>query len=289
MNLWSLLKETATCWSDHEAPRMGAAVAYYAVLSMAPLVIISIAIASLAFGREIAEGQIVYQVRATVGEPGAQVIQNVLQNARQPSSGIIATILGLATLLIGASGVFVELRSSLNIIWEVPKDPKTSGIMQTLRYYIFSFAMVLTIGFLLLISLLLSTFLEIFERWLAGLVPAPPIAAKLLNASLSFVIISILFALIYKFVPNAKIAWTDVAHGAIATALLFTLGKALLALYIGKMSVGNAYGAAGSLIALLVWVYYSAQIFFFGAEFTHIYARRRHPIVAEVTPLPAAN
>lgn len=289
MNLWSLLKETATCWSDHEVPRMGAAVAYYAVLSMAPLVIISIAIASIAFGKEIAEGQIISQVRATVGEPGAQVIQNVLQNAHQPSAGIIATVLGLATLLIGASGVFVELRSSLNIIWEVPKDPKTSGIMQTLRYYVFSFAMVLTIGFLLLVSLLLSTFLEIFERWLSGLVPAPPMGAKILNAVISFVVVSVLFALIYKFVPNAKVGWTDVAHGAIATALLFTLGKALLALYIGKMSVGNAYGAAGSLIALLVWVYYSAQIFFFGAEFTHIYARRRHPIVAEVPPLPAAT
>ena len=281
MTLWALLKETATCWSDHDAPRMGAAVAYYSVLSMAPLVVLTIAIAGLVFGDDAARGQIVYQVRSTVGEPGAQVIQSVLQNAHQPS-GIAATVIGIVTLLVGASGVFIELRTSLNTIWEVPKDPKASSLFQLISYYVFSFAMVLAIGFLLLMSLLLSTFLELFEHWLTGLLPPLPVGTRTLNAVISFFVISILFALIYKFVPNAKINWTDVIHGAVATALLFTLGKALLALYIGKMSVGNAYGAAGSLVAMLVWVYYSAQIFFFGAEFTHIYAKHRHPIVPAV-------
>ena len=281
MSLWSLVKETAGCWSDHEAPRMGAAVAYYAVLSMAPLVVLAIAIAGFIFGGDAARGQITYQVRSTIGEPGAQVIQSVLKNAHQPS-GITATILGLITLLIGASGVFIELRTSLNTIWEVPKDPKAGSVFEIIRYYLFSFAMVLAIGFLLLISLLLSTFLELFEHWLTGLLPPLPVGTRALNALISFVVISVLFALIYKFVPNAKIKWTDVIHGAIATALLFTLGKALLAIYIGKMSVGNAYGAAGSLVAMLVWVYYSAQIFFFGAEFTHIYAKHRHPITPAI-------
>ena len=278
MNLWSLLKETASCWSDHEVPRMGAAVAYYAVLSMAPLVVITIAIAGFAFGKDKARDQIVFEVQDVVGEPGAQVIQSVLQNAHSHSSGLIATVLGLITLLIGASGVFIELRTSLNTIWGVPKNPKATAVSETIGYYLFSFTMVLTIGFLLLVSLLLSTFLELFEHWLVGLLPGIPAGAKAFNAVLSFVIVSVLFALIYKFVPNAHIEWSDVIHGAIATALLFTLGKGLLALYIGKMSVGNAYGAAGSLVAMLVWVYYSAQIFFFGAEFTHIYATHRHPI-----------
>ncbi len=254
---------------------MGAAVAYYAVLSMAPLVLITLAIAGTIFAESAAQGQIVFQVRNTVGEAGAEVIQGVLKNAHQASSGIVATVIGLVTLLVGASGVFVELRTSLNKIWGVPKNPKINSFVETLRYYLFSFGMILTIGFLLLVSLILSASLSVFEHWVTGFLPAVPAGALAFNAVLSFAVISILFGLIYKFVPDAHIEWNEVIHGAIATALLFTVGKALLAIYIGKMSIGSAYGAAGSLVAILVWVYYSAQIFFFGAEFTHIYAKHR--------------
>lgn len=279
-----MLKETAIAWDRDEAQRMGAALAYYSVLSMAPLVVITIAIAGFVFGREAAQGQIIYDVRDTVGAAGAEVIQNVLKNAYHPSSGIIATLIGVLTLLVSASGVFSELRSSLNRIWQVPRDQEPSGLVGNLRFYVISVAMVLTIGFLLLVTLLLSTLLELLEQWLARLMPSLPFTARIFNLVLSFVVISLLFALIYKFIPNAPVRWGDVVHGAIATALLFTLGKYALAVYIGKMSVGSAYGAAGSLVALLVWVYYSAQIFFFGAEFTHIYAKRRHLPVAAQRP-----
>ncbi len=275
-SFWTLLKRTAIAWNDHDAQRMGAALAYYSVLSMAPLVIITIAIASFAFSRNAAQGQVVAQVRDTMGDSAAQLILGVLQESgKKPASGIIASGLGILTLLLSASGVFTELRSSLNLIWDVPKAQQDSGLAGTVKLYVFSVAMVLTIGFLLLVSLLLTTFLELFEHWLTTHSPAPAIVAQVFNLVLSFVVVSLLFALIYKFVPNVRVDWNDVAHGAVATALLFTLGKYALAIYIGKMSVGSAYGAAGSLVALLVWVYYSAQIFFFGAEFTHIYAGRQ--------------
>jgi membrane protein len=275
-SLLALLKQTGAAWENHNAQRMGAALSYYSVLSMAPLVIITIAIASFAFTRNQAQGEAVAQVRSIMGDAGAEVILGVLQQSgSEPSSGIVASAIGVLTLLLSASGVFTELRSSLNTIWDVPKDQQASGLAGTVKIYVFSVAMVLTIGFLLLISLLLTTFLELFEHWLTSHMPAPAIVAQVFNQVLSFALISLVFALIYKFVPNVKITWTDVAHGAIATALLFTLGKYALAVYIGKMSVGSAYGAAGSLVALLVWVYYSAQIFFFGAEFTHIYALQR--------------
>ncbi len=279
-SLWSLLKQSAISWNNHNAQSMGAALAYYSVLSMAPLIVITIAIAGFAFTKEAAQGQIVYEMRDTVGSAGAQVIQSVLQNAGKPSSGVVATLLSALTLLISASGVFVELRASLNRIWDVPAGSQPSGMRGTVRFYIFSFAMVLTIGFLLLVSLVLSAVLELFEHWMANRMPSLPLTAKLFNLGLSFTVISVLFGLIYKYVPDAHIRWGDVVHGALTTALLFTLGKYALAVYIGKMSVGSAYGAAGSMVALLVWVYYSAQIFFFGAEFTHIYALREHHVRA---------
>jgi len=263
---------------------MGAALAYYAVLSIAPLIVLAIAIAGFAFNEQLAQGGMLDEVRDTVGDPGAQVIESILKNAHNPTSGKVATLLGILTLFVGASGVFVELQDALNTIWEVPANPKASGIPQTIRYYILSFAMILAIGFILLASLILSTCLDFFAHWLSGIVPWIPSGAGILNAIVSFAVISILFALIFKFLPNARIDWTDVLHGALATSFLFTLGKALLAFYIGRMSVGNAYGAAGSFVAMLVWVYYSAQIFFFGAEFTHVYATHRHPIKPAIAP-----
>jgi membrane protein len=279
--VWRLLKEAASDWNRHEAQTRGAALAYYSILSMAPLIVISIAIAGFVFGREAAQGQIVYQIRTMVGDAGAKVIQDVLKSASHPSQGVLATAIGVLTLLIGASAVFSELRNSLNRIFEAPKDTQHSGLAGTFRFYIVSITMVLTIGFLLLVSLLLTTFLELFEHWVTGVTPIPLEMARAFNVVLSFVVVTVLFALIYKFVPDVRVNWNDVWFGALATAALFTLGKYLLALYIAKAGVGSAYGAAGSLVILLFWVYYSAQIFFFGAEITHIlveYRRSGRPV-----------
>jgi membrane protein len=272
-NLLSILKKTAQGWIDHDAPSKGAAISYYAVLSMAPLVVIAVAVAGTIFGTDAARGQVVYDVQDMVGDAGAQVIQNILENASRPGTGLAAAIIGVITLLFGASGIFSELQTALNQIWDVPKDRMPTGIVGTLKVYGLSFLLILAVGFLLLLSLLVSTFLELFEHWLQGLLPLLDVYAQIFNFLLSFFVIAFLFALIYKVVPATRIRWRDVWFGSLTTALLFTLGKYALAVYIAKMGIGGAYGAAGSTIVLLVWVYYSAQIFLFGAEFTHIYAQ----------------
>lgn len=275
MNIKSLtptLKETFADWNKHEAPRLGAALAFYTILSLSPLVILVVALVGLFFDRSTAQTHILNQVQGMIGAEGGKAVESMLANAHKPSSGILGTIVGLLTLLFGASGVFGELRSAMNKIWEVPPK-ETSGIWGMLRERFFSFGMVLSIGFLLMVSLLLSTALAAIGKFFGGILPVPASVLAIINFLFSFLAISVLFALIFKFVPETKIPWRDVRVGAIATALLFTIGKTLIGLYLGKASVGSAYGAAGSLIVVIVWVYYSAQIFFFGAEFTHVYAK----------------
>ncbi|MDQ6707384.1 MAG: YihY/virulence factor BrkB family protein [Acidobacteriota bacterium] len=271
---WDLLRRTALQWNTHNAPRLGAALAYYTVLSIAPLLVVVVAIASLVFGQEAAKGQLVWEIQDTVGAEAAKSIQSILQSAHQPSTGVLATVLGVGTLLIGASAVFAELRDSLNLIWDVPAPP-ASGLWTIIKYRFFSFAMVLGIGFLLLVSLVLSAIIAGIGKYLSEFhaIPAPVLHAG--NILLSFFVITLLFALIYKLIPDVPIQWRDVWIGAAATSILFTLGKTVIGLYLGRASIGSAYGAAGSLVILLVWVYYSAQIFFFGAEFTHVYAMRK--------------
>ena len=271
---WSLASKTASEWNRHDAPRLGAALAFYTVLSIAPLVVVTIAVAGMAFGDEAARGQIAYQIRDIVGGAGARVIQEILKSARHAESGILATIAGAFTLLVGASAVFRELRSSMNRIWDVP-EATSFTLRGTIRAYLGSFAMVLAVGFLLLVSLILTTAIEIFVNVVSTRLPEMPFAIQVFNFIVSFMVVTLLFALIYKFVPDTRVRWRNVWHGAIVTAILFTIGKSALALYIAKAGVGSAYGAAGSIVALLVWVYYSAQIFFLGAEFTHIYALDR--------------
>ena len=275
MNIKSLtptLKETFADWNKYEAPRLGAALAFYTILSLSPLVILVVALVGLFFDRSTAQTHILNQVQGMIGAEGGKAVESMLANAHKPSSGILGTIVGLLTLLFGASGVFGELRSAMNKIWEVPPK-ETSGVWGMLRERFFSFGMVLSIGFLLMVSLVLSTALAAIGKFFGGILPVPASVLAIANFLFSFLAIAVLFALIFKFVPETKIPWRDVRVGAIATALLFTIGKTLIGLYLGKASVGSAYGAAGSLIVVIVWVYYSAQIFFFGAEFTHVYAK----------------
>jgi membrane protein len=272
--LWSTLSATFSAWNDHEAPRLAAALSFYTILSLAPLIILVIAIVSLLFGHSAAQEQLISQMRGLVGGEGAKAVQTVIENSKEPASGRFASAIGVITLLVGASGVCAELQSALNKIWEVPAKIG-SGIVGLIKTRFFSFAMVLGIGFLLLVSLVISAALAALGKFFGGILPMPALVLELLNFLVSFAGISVLFALIFKFVPDAKVDWKDVWQGAIPTALLFTVGKLLIGLYLGQAGVGSAYGAAGSLIVVVVWVYYSAMIFFFGAEFTHIRAQHK--------------
>ncbi len=267
-----LFKKTASQWNDHNAPRLGAALAYYTLLSIAPLLILIVAICGLVFDKNTAEHHLLDQVQSMVGPSAAKALQSVLANAHQKSSGIIASIIALVTLLFGASGVFVELRDSLNTIWDAPPQPSSTW-RNLIWQRIVSFGMVLALGFLLLISLVLSATLAVVTKFFEGYLPlSAAIWGEVANFIVPLAAISVLFALIFKFVPEVPIHWRDVTIGAVATAILFEIGKALLALYLATAAVGSTYGAAGSLVAFVVWVYYSAQIFFFGAIFTQVYA-----------------
>ncbi len=260
-------------WNHDKAPRHGAALAYYTVFSIAPLLVIVIAVAGLVFGQQAAEGRIIAQIQELVGQQGAQFIQTLLQNARKPSSSIVASIIGVVTLLIGALGVFGQLQDSLNTIWEVqPKEGR--GIIGVIKDRFLSFAMVLGTAFLLLVSLVISAALTAFDKYFDGRLPMSVNLLQTANFFISLGVVTALFAIIFKYLPDAKIRWRDVWMGAMLTALLFTIGKFLLGIYIGHGSFGSTYGAAGSLVIVLAWVYYSAQVLFFGAEFIRVYACR---------------
>ncbi len=269
--LLPILRQTFSEWNEHEAPRLAAALSFYTILSLAPLVILIVAVVALAFGRSSAQEQILNQVQGMVGQEGAATAKTMIEHADKPASGTVASIIGLITLLFGASGVFGELRSALDKIWGT-KAENASGVVGMIRQRFFSFGMVLSIGFLLLVSLVLSAGLAAAGKFLGEILPVPTVVLTVINLLVSFSAIAVLFALIFKYVPEAKIAWKDVWAGAIGTAVLFTLGKFLIGIYLGKAAVGSAYGAAGSLIVVIVWVYYSSMIFFFGAEFTHVLA-----------------
>ncbi|MGI8958593.1 MAG: YihY/virulence factor BrkB family protein [Bryobacteraceae bacterium] len=280
MNIQStipLLKETFNRWTNHQAPRLGASLAFYTLLSFAPLLILTAAVIALVFSKETVHKNLIDQAQQMMGTRGADIVKSLLANAQQPASGIFASVVAFLTLLFGASGVFIELRNALNTIWEV-KPQSSAGWKGMLKERLFSFSMVLSIGFLLLVSLLLSAALAFIGKFFGQVVPIPPAVLEAVNFLVSFIVITGLFALMFKFVPAVHIRWRDVLIGAVGTAFLFTIGKFLLGLYLGKASVGSAYGAAGSLVALIVWVYYSAQIFFFGAEFTRVYSdSQTHP------------
>jgi membrane protein len=269
--LWKILKDTFTEWGKDKVPRHGAALAYYTVLSLVPLLVVIIAIIGLIFGREVGQGYIVEQIAGLVGQQSAEAIKEMIQRASEPSTGIVATVLAGGTLLLGASAVFAQLQDSLNSIWGVePKEGR--GLWGLIRDRFLSVAALLGTGFLLLVSLVLSGALAAFGNWFGGWLPAPEIVLHLLEFLISLAVITGLFAMIFKVLPDARVAWSNVWIGAALTSLLFTIGKFAIGLYLGKTDVGSAYGAAGSLVIVLIWVYYSAQILLFGAEFTQVYA-----------------
>ena len=271
-NFYQLLKQAAADWSEDNAARLAAALAYYTVLSIAPLLILATAVVGLVLGDDAARGEVASELSSIVGPQAGQGLQTVLKEAKSPEGGVISSIISVVVLLFGASGVFGELQSALNTIWEVKPKPG-QGLMGFIRTRFFSFTMVLSVAFLLLVSLVLSAGLSAVGGFFEHLLPGGEAVWQVLNFVISFAVISALFALIFKVVPDVQVAWRDVRMGAVFTALLFTIGKMLLGLYLGRASVASPYGAAGSVVVLVIWVYYAAQILFMGAEFTQVYAR----------------
>ncbi len=271
--LWSLLKQTVAEWQRDKVSRLAAALAYYTTFSLAPVLLIVIAVASFLFEQSTVQARILEQMQSLLGENAAGLIEEMLTSRSTTGDGFWATVISIGLLILGASGLFIQLQDALNTVWNVvPK--KDEGIWGLVRDRLLSFGMVLAIGFLLLVSLLLSAGLSAVSNLFGDLLVGWDLGWQLLNAAFSFGVITLLFGMIYKVLPDAKIAWGDVWTGAAITALLFTIGKALIGLYLGNSSVASAYGAAGSFVVLLLWIYYSSQILLFGAEFTQVYANR---------------
>src|SRR5919112_3009759 len=269
--LWTVLRHALAGWWNDNVPHLGAALSYYTLFSLAPILIVAIAIAGLAFGAEAVRGEIVHQIQGLVGREGGLAVQAMLQGAARPSSSIPATIIGVITFFIGATGAFLELQTALNTIWRV--KPKSGGnwFRVLLMQRMISFGLVVGVGFLLLTSLLVSAALAALHRYMGVTYPAVAVLWEALNVIVSLGVITLLFAMIYKVLPDVKLSWSDVWIGALVTAGLFTVGKLVIGLYLGTTSIASTYGAAGSVVVILVWVYYSAQIILLGAEFTRAY------------------
>jgi len=270
--LGTVLSQTVDAWIADRAQSMGAALSYYTVFSLAPLLLIAISVAGLVFGQDAAQGAVVGQLNGLIGLAAAEAIQGLLKNVSKPAEGVVATITGIVVLVIGATSVFAELQDDLNRIWQVPTKQKVSTWWAFLRARLLSIGMILAMGFLLLVSLAASAAFDAFAAWSTSAIGAWAVLAHGVNFGVSFVLTTALFAMIYRFMPQATIEWRDVGIGAVVTAALFSIGKTLIGLYIGKSALASGFGAAGSLAVLLAWVYYSAQIFLFGAEFTWAYA-----------------
>jgi len=271
--VFGMVKEAVSDWIEDKATQQAAALTFYSVLSIAPLLVISLAVASLVFEEKAARTEMVDEMGGLIGSEGEEAVEAMLDSADKPQQGTVATILGVITLLFGASGVFGQLQESLNTIWEVKPKPG-GGIWQLIRSRFLSMAMVLGTGFLLLVSLVISSAISGLGTYLRNQWPGMESIWHVVNFVITVTMATVLFALIFKFLPDAKIAWSDVWVGAFLTALLFAVGKLLIGLYLGKASIGSAYGAAGSLVVLLVWIYYSSLILFFGAELTQVYAKK---------------
>ncbi len=289
-NIWILIKAAGSSWLDDYAQSMGAALAYYTMFSIAPLLLIVISVAGLVFGVDAARGEIMGQLEGLMGRQGAEAVQGLLQSVSKPSEGITATLIGGVLLLVGATTVFAELQDALDRIWRAPKR-QHSGVWNLLRARLLSFGMILGIGFLLMVSLVASAALAGMGKLFGPMFANWELLGQVINALIGLVFAIIMFAMIYKIMPRAKVAWSDVWIGATVTAVLFTVGKFLIGLYIGKSGVTSGFGAAGSLVVVLVWIYYSAQIFLMGAEFTWAYAltfgsRKEEPMPAAAPAVP---
>jgi membrane protein len=283
---YRLARQSVTAWIDDYAPSMGAAISYYTVFSIAPLLIIVIAVAGLVWGRDAVQGEIVAQLTGLIGQDGAVGVQALIESANKPAKGLVATLVSVAVLLVGATTVFAELQSALDRVWDVPPSQKASGIWATLRARLLSLGFILGLGFLLSVSLVFSAGVAAFGGWANGLFPGWELLLQVVNTAISLGISSLLFAMIFKLMPQASVSWRDVWVGAAVTAVLFEIGKALIGLYIGKSSVTSSFAAAGSLVVLLLWVYYSAQIFLLGAEFTWVFAHQHGSLRGKAEAAP---
>jgi membrane protein len=269
---WSLIKRSVAAWSDDYAPSMGAALSYYSVFSMGPLLLLVISIAGLVFGEEAARGELFATLADLMGQEAADTLQQMLASLSEPSTGATAMLISVGALFIGATTVFNELQNALDRIWRAPQR-KQSGIWALVRARLLSFGMILGVAFLLMVSLVASAAVSALGKWWGGLFGQWEVLLQVVNAAVGFLITIAGFALIYKLMPRVKVQWDDVLWGAVITALLFTVGKSLIGLYIGKTGVASGFGAAGSIAVIFVWIYYSAQIFLLGAEFTWVYAQ----------------
>ncbi|MGJ7494885.1 YihY/virulence factor BrkB family protein [Variovorax sp. RT4R15] len=286
--LFDLSRKAVSAWVDDFAPSMGAAISYYTIFSLAPLLVIVTAIAGALFGREAVQGEIVGQLTGLIGSEGAIAVQGLVRSASEPAKGLVAGLLGVGILIIGATTVFAELQSALDRIWHVPEKDKPKGVWALLRARVLSFGLILGLAFLLMVSLTVSAVLAAFGSWAGGLMPGSELLLQLLNVAISLAVSTALFAMIFKLMPTAPIAWHDVWIGAMVTAVLFEVGKALIGLYLGKSGVTESFAAAGSLVVVLAWVYYAAQIFLLGAEFTKVYANE-HGSVAGAKAMVATE
>ncbi|NUZ05492.1 YihY/virulence factor BrkB family protein [Piscinibacter koreensis] len=285
----TLLQQALTAWRDDHASSLGAAIAYYALFSLAPLLLIIVSIAGLAFGREAAEGRVVAELSGLMGIDSAAALQALLRSVSRPEQGAFGTIVGTLLLVVGATGVLSELQDALDRIWQAPERPVGSGLMQLLRGRVAALGMIMAVGFLLVVSLALSAAISALTQWSGQEPTGYGLLLEVVNFALSFGFVSVAFAVLYKVMPRARIAWHDVWVGATFTALLFTAGKFLIGYYIGRAGVASGFGAAGSVIVLLVWMYYSAQLFLLGAEFTWVYAHAcgsRQHLKAETSAAP---
>jgi membrane protein len=282
--LKSLFRVTYQRWVEDNGFRMAAALAYYTMFSLAPLVVVAIAVAGFVFSQESVQTALTSQMSALVGIAGVQATQAIIRSAHKPFVGTIAGTMGVLVLLVGASGVFMELQGALNVIWRV--NNQKSGFRQMMSLSWTGFLMVLTTGILLLASVVMGTMLAALGKFAGGILPSPESLLHLLDIAVSFGVATFLFAMMFKILPKAHSAWKDVWVGAAATAIMFDIGKLLITLYLGKSSIASAYGAASSLVILIAWVYYSALIFYFGAEFTKVYAEAHGWHVASRDPVP---
>jgi membrane protein len=270
--MWTALKTTAANWSRHQTARIGAALAYYSIFSIGPIIVISVAIAGAVFGPEAARGEITGQIRGLLGNAGAQAVEAMLAGASRPRQGIVATAIGIGTLVFAAVGVVVQLKGALNTVWNVDETPD-AGYWRLIRGYLVSLAAVVSLGFILLVSLVFTASLAAIGKFVSPYLPE--FSLQLVGALTSFALVAVLFTMMFKWLPDVPVAWRDVWLGAVITAVLFEAGKFLIAFYIGKQGLESTYGAATSLVALLIWVYYASQIVLFGAELTYVLAQRR--------------
>jgi membrane protein len=277
---FQLLVTAVKAWVADYAPSMGAAISYYTVFSLAPLLVIVIAMAGAFFGREAVQGMVVAQLASLIGNDGAELVEGLVASASDTDKGLVAGLISFFVLLVGATTVFAELQSALDRIWHVPESKKPSGLLAMVRARLLSFGLILGLAFLLMVSLAVSAGVAAFGAWMGGLMPGWEILLQVLNTLVSLGVATLLFAMIYKLMPSTVIRWRDVWVGALVTAVLFEIGKLLIGLYLGKSGVTESFAAAGSLVVLLAWVYYAAQIFLLGAEFTKAYADQHGSLAA---------